>query len=104
MSEMTATRMAKVATLAAAAAAWAVCAWLLARTSVPALHLSGADEHRFFSSREIARAHSYSLGADGIWAAGVVARLVALAILVWRLPRSVRGIGLGRIGSAVVAG
>jgi STE24 endopeptidase len=30
--------------------------------------------------------------------------LCALGVLVWRLPRSIRGMGLGRIGSAIVAG
>src|SRR5579884_853849 len=104
MSETTATRMARGATLAAAAAAWGVCAWLLLRTSVPALHLSGVDERRFFPARELARARSFGRGEDALWLAGVVAKLVALGVLAWRLPRSVRGIGLGPVGSAIVAG
>ena len=104
MSETTATRMGKGATLAAAAVVWGVCAWLLARTSVPSLHLSGLDEHRFFSDRLLSRTRSYTLGEDWLWAADVFAQLAALVVLVWRLPRSVRGIGLGRIGSAVIAG
>src|SRR5690242_14445409 len=104
MSEMTATRMGRGATLAAAAVAWGVCAWLLARTSVPSLHLSGLNEHRYFSDRLLARTRSYTVGEDVLWAAAVAAQLVALGVLVWRLPRSVRGMGLGRIGSAIVAG
>ncbi|HZU20482.1 MAG TPA: M48 family metalloprotease [Gaiellaceae bacterium] len=96
--------MARGATLAAAAAAWGVCAWLLLRTSVPALHLSGVDERRFFPARELARARSFGRGEDALWLAGVVAKLVALGVLAWRLPRSVRGIGLGPVGSAIVAG
>jgi STE24 endopeptidase len=83
---------------------WGVGAWLLVRTSVPSLHLSGLDQHRFFTARELSRAHGYGRGEDGLWAAGVVAQLVALGVLTWRLPRSVRGIGLGRVGSAIVAG
>jgi len=35
---------------------------------------------------------------------GTIATLVTLAILVWRLPRSARGLGLGRVGSAIVLG
>jgi STE24 endopeptidase len=96
--------MVRGATLAAAALAWCACAWLLTRTSVPSLHLSGLDERRFFSAHELARTRSYTRGADALYAAGVVAQLVALAVLAWRLPRSVRRMGLGRISSAIVAG
>jgi STE24 endopeptidase len=104
MSEMTATRIAKGATLAAAAALWCVCAWLLARTSVPSLHLGGLDQDRFFAPRVLARAKSYSRGEQGLFVLATLARLAALGVLVWRLPKSVRTIGLGRIGSAVVVG
>jgi STE24 endopeptidase len=104
MSEMTATRMGKGATLALAAAAWCVCAWLLTRTNVPSLHLSGLDQHRYFSDRAIDRARSYGRGEETLWALSLVAQLVALGVLAWRLPRSVRAIGLGRIATAVIVG
>jgi STE24 endopeptidase len=96
--------MARLATLAVAALAWCACAWLLTRTTVPSLHLSGLDERRYFSAREVARARSYARGDDALYAGGVVAQLVALVVLAWRLPRSVRGMGLGRISSGIVAG
>lgn len=101
---MTATRMARAATLAVSAAAWCIAAWLLARTSVPSLHLSGLDERRFFSAHEIARARSYSRGEDGLFVSSLVAQLAALVVLVRLLPTSVRSMGLGRIGSGIVAG
>jgi STE24 endopeptidase len=101
---MTAMRMARGATLAVAAAAWCVCAFLLSRTSVPSLHLSGLDEHRYFTASELSRTRSYTRGEDVLYALGVVAQLLALAVLTWRLPRSVRTMGLGRLGSAIVAG
>jgi Zn-dependent protease with chaperone function len=104
MSEMTATRMGKGATLALGAGLWLVCAWLLARTSVPSLHLSGLDQHRYFSTRELHRSQSFGRGEQALWALAVIAQLAALAVLAWRLPRSVRGIGLGRIASAVIVG
>src|SRR4051794_12150919 len=104
MSEMTATRMGKGATLAAAVAVWCVCAWLLARTTVPSLHLSGLDEHRFFSAHAIRRAGSYSRGEQALYVLGTLAELVTLVVLTIRLPRSVRSIGLGRIASAIVLG
>ncbi|HEV8461382.1 MAG TPA: M48 family metalloprotease [Gaiellaceae bacterium] len=101
---MTATRIRKGATLAVAAAAWLVCAWLLYRTSVPSLHLSGFDEHRFFSAHLLDRARSYTRGEDLIFALSTIATLVALGVLCVVLPKSIRQIGLGRIGSAIVAG
>src|SRR4051794_31394987 len=104
MSETTATRMSKGATLAAAAVLWCVGAWLLARTSVPSLRLSGLDEHRFFTPRELARARRHARGEYALLVASLAAQLVALLVLVRRLPPSVRQMGLGRIGSAVVAG
>ncbi|HET7127565.1 MAG TPA: M48 family metalloprotease [Gaiellaceae bacterium] len=101
---MTATRMARAATLAASAVAWCAAAWLLSRTSVPSLHLSGLDERKFFSPHAIARARSYSRGGDALYFGSLVAQLVALVVLVRLLPRSVRSMGLGRIGSGIVAG
>jgi STE24 endopeptidase len=102
MSEKTAIRTA--VTVAVAAVCWALAAWWLFRTSVPALHISGLDEHRYFSERAIRRTARFARGEDLIWLAGTVATLVALAFLAWRLPRSVPAMGLGRIGSAIVVG
>jgi STE24 endopeptidase len=96
--------MAKGATLAVAALVWCVCAWLLARTSVPSLHLSGLDQHAFFSRRALERSQSYSRGEQALFLLATIAELAALGVLAWRLPRSVRGMGLGRVASAVVAG
>src|SRR5712691_7785929 len=104
MSETTAMRMTRAATLAVAASVWCVGAWLLSRTSVPSLHLSGLDAKNFFSAHEIARARSFNRGEQGLFVVSVVVELAALAVLVRVLPRSVRTMGLGRISSAIVAG
>jgi STE24 endopeptidase len=104
MSEMTAMRMGRAATLAAAAVAWCIGAWLLSRTTVPALHLSGLDERRFFTAREIARARSFSRGQEALYVLNLLSQIAALVVLVRLLPRSVRSMGLGRIASAIVAG
>jgi STE24 endopeptidase len=101
---MTATRIGRGATLAVGALVWCGGAWLLWRTSVPSLHLSGFDQHRYFGAHALARARSYSKGEDVLWLLGTTASLIALCVLVWRLPPSIRQIGLGPIGSAVVAG
>ena len=71
---------------------------------MPSLHLSGFDEHRYFSAHALARSRSYSRGEEVLWLLATAATLIALVVLVWRLPRSIREIGLGRIGSAIVAG
>ena len=39
-----------------------------------------------------------------MWLGGTLATLAALGVLAWRLPRTVQGLGLGRIGSAIVVG
>src|ERR1700704_5000874 len=104
MSEMTAMRIRKAATLAVAAGAWCACAWLLAGTSVPSLHTSGLDPHRYSSARSLARAASYSRGVEALWLLGTLATLAALVVLARLLPPRVRSIGLGRIGSAVIVG
>jgi Zn-dependent protease with chaperone function len=74
------------------------------RTSVPSLDLDGLDEHRYFTARELQRAHDFSQGSRVIWLLSTIATIVALVVLVRRLPRHVQGIGLGRIGSAVIVG
>ncbi len=83
---------------------WCGAAFLLWRTSVPSLQLAGFDQHRYFSAHALARARSYSRGEEALWLAGTAAALVALGVLAWRLPRSIREIGLGSISSAIVAG
>jgi STE24 endopeptidase len=85
-------------------AGWIVAASFLWRTTVPHLHLGGLDEHRYFSAHELARARSFGNGEDALWLLATLARLAALVVLVRRAPRIVRGLGLGRIGSAIVVG
>src|SRR5260221_450821 len=104
MSEMTAMRIRKAATLAVAGGVWCACELLLARTSVPSLDTSGLDVHRYFSQRSLDRAASYTRGADVLWLLSTAAMLAALVVLARVLPTRVRSIGLGRIGSAVIVG
>jgi STE24 endopeptidase len=68
------------------------------------LRLSGLDEHRYFSVHSLARAHSYSLGSGLLWLLGTAATVAGLLVLARVLPRSVRGMGLGRVASAIIAG
>jgi len=71
---------------------------------VPSLPLGGFDAHRYFTPASLRRAARYSRGEQVLWLAGTAATLVALYVLVVRLPRTVRGMGLGPIASAVVVG
>jgi STE24 endopeptidase len=91
-------------TLAVGVVAWCGCAWLLARTSVPSLSLGGFDQHGYFTAAEIGRAARYAHGEQALWLASTAATLIALLVLAVRLPRTVRDMGLGRIGSAIVVG
>jgi len=84
--------------------AWLVAAGLLWRTSVPSLHIGGFDEHRFFTSHELSRARDYEKGLHVLWLLSTIATVVALVVLTQVLPRSARGIGLGRVGTAVILG
>jgi STE24 endopeptidase len=97
-------RIAIAVAAAAAVALWLVAAGWLWRTSVPSLHLSGLDVHRYFSAREIARARSFSRGEWVLWVLGTTTPLVALLILSRRMPPVVRGMGLGRVSAAIVVG
>src|SRR5436305_5404081 len=101
MSETTAARMVTAGKLAVAVALWLVCAYLLSRTIVPSLHLSGLDRRRFFTASELRRAAHFAHGEQALFVLSTLAKLTALAVLAWRLPRSVRAIGLGRIATAV---
>jgi Zn-dependent protease with chaperone function len=92
------------ATVLVGAAVWIVCGWLLYRTSVPSLHLSGYDQHRFFTAHELSRAARFTRGADLLWLGGVAAELVALVVLLRLLPQRAASIGLGRIGTAGIVG
>jgi STE24 endopeptidase len=96
--------MTRTGTLAVGVVAWCGCAWLLARTSVPSLSLGGFDQHRYFTSAEVGHAAHYAHGEQALWVASTAATLIALVVLAVRLPRTVRDMGLGRIGSAIVVG
>ena len=91
-------------TVAVGALVWLVAAWLLLRTSTPKLDLSGLDQHRYFTAHQLHRSQSYAHGEQALWLAGTAAAIVALLVLVRRLPRTIRAIELGRIGSAIVGG
>jgi STE24 endopeptidase len=107
MSEMTATRKWPAwgaATIAVAAVVvWLIAAYLLLRTTVPGgLHLSGLDQHRFFSASELARTARYERFVRIVVVLSLVAEVVALFVLTKRAPRIARNTGLGPIGAGMI--
>ena len=55
------------AVAAVVAAGWGLAAYLLWRSSVPALHLPHLDPHAYFSNRRLERTASYARGARLLW-------------------------------------
>jgi Zn-dependent protease with chaperone function len=104
MSEMTATRIGRPATLLLLGAGWIVAALLLLRTTVPHLDLDGLDVHRYFSAAELARAHRYERFVRINWVLGLAVELAVLVLLVRRAPRMVRGMELGPVSAGIVVG
>lgn len=100
----TGARIARLATIAVVAALWVFAAVLLWRTTVPSLHLTGLDPHRYFTQGELSKAEDYSRFSRWNWVLAELASLAALALIAWRAPRIVRGIGIGRIGKGVIVG
>jgi STE24 endopeptidase len=92
------------ALLLVAAAVWAVAAWLLWRSSLPALHLPQLDEHALFPSHVLHRAQSYSGGARFIWLAQVVTQLVVLGLFARYGVRWMRESAAGPIGTGMLLG
>src|ERR671915_808268 len=99
MSEMTAMRMAAVATLTAA---WLAAAALLWRTSVPELDLPELTAADLFDENTLERNERYATGHALLWAGALAAQLAALALLAWRrpdlrAPLLVRGAAVGAL-------
>jgi STE24 endopeptidase len=82
---------------------WLVAAYLLLQTTVPDdLHLSGLDQHRFFSASELARTARYERFVRIVVVLALVAEIVALIVLMRRAPRIARNTGLGPIGAGMI--
>lgn len=102
---MTATRLAKIATIAAAVALWTVAAWLLWRTAVPGdLRLPRLDPARVFGPRLLRRADAYQRFYDVEWIVATLARVGVLVLLARRLPPLAPRLGLGRVNAGIVLG
>jgi STE24 endopeptidase len=103
---MTATRIARVATLAVAGAVvWAVLALLLWRTTVPSdLRLPRLEERALFGAALVADARRYERFLDWDWVASMLVALAALAVMVRRGRALAPRLGLGPTNAGLVVG
>jgi len=102
---MTATRIVRGATLAAAAALWVFLAALLWRTTVPAnLRLPHVGEGATFGDGLVHEARRFERFLDWDWVAGIVAALAAYAFMVQRGRRLAPRLGLRPVNAGIVLG
>ena len=102
---MTATRIARAATLAAATALWVFLALLLWRTTVPAhLRLPPVDERTAFGARLVHDARRFERFLDWDWVAGTIAALVAYSVMALRGATLARRLGLSAVNAGIALG
>jgi STE24 endopeptidase len=102
---MTATRIARAATLAAATALWVFLASLLWRTTVPAhLRLPPVDEHAAFGAGLVRDARRFERFLDWEWVGGTVAGLIAYVVMVVRGRTLAPRTGLSPVNAGIVLG
>src|SRR3989442_15124317 len=100
MSEITATRMVRPATLAVvgAAAAWILGALMLWRTKVPGdLKLPSLDPRAVFGAHAVRAGERFDLFFEVEWMVATIAGIAALVVLARSGPRLARSLGLGRV-------
>ena len=92
------------AAAAVVAAGWALAAYLLWRSSVPALHLPHLDPHAYFSNRQLERTASYARGARLLWLFATLVQLAALAVFARFGARWASESASGRMGTGMLLG
>ncbi len=90
--------------LLALAAGWAIAAWLLWRSSLPAYHLPHLDEHALFPLQALHRAQHYSAVERLFWLGQTVAQLVVLGLFALYGVRWMRESAAGPIGTGMLLG
>jgi STE24 endopeptidase len=94
----------RLAAAAVLAAVWAVAAWALWRSSLPAYHLPHLDEHALFAGEVLRRVHRYS-GVDRLlWIGDTLAPLVVLGVYARYGARFARESAAGPIGTGMLLG
>ncbi|HEY7017082.1 MAG TPA: M48 family metalloprotease [Gaiellaceae bacterium] len=102
---MTATRVAKAATLVALAVGWVAAAWYLTRTTIPGdLKLPHVDAHSVFPASVLHRSARYDGVLRWLWLGATLVTLATLAVFAALGPRIARAWELGRVGTGVMVG
>ena len=94
----------RAALLLPAAAVWAVVAWLLWRSSLPAYHLPHLDEHALFPAGALHHAQHFSSFERLFWLGKTVAQLVVLGLFARYGVRWMRESAAGPIGTGMLLG
>lgn len=92
------------ALLLAFAAVWAIAAWLLWRSSLPALHLPHLDEHALYPAYALHRAQHFSGVERLFWLGQTVTQLVVLGLFARYGVRWMRESAAGPIGTGMLLG
>jgi Zn-dependent protease with chaperone function len=92
------------AVAAVLAAAWALAAYGLWRSSVPALHLPHLDPRTYFGAAQLHEAERYSRGLRLLWLLTTAAQLGALAVFARYGVRWTRESAAGRMGTGMLLG
>jgi Zn-dependent protease with chaperone function len=101
---MTATRK-TLATITVLAIPWLVAAWFLWDTTVPSdLRLPDLNASDYFSAAHLDETADYERFVRIVLVLSLVATIVALLVLVRRMPRVARSTGLGPIGAGMIVG
>ncbi len=94
----------RIAAAAVLVPLWAVAAWLLWRSSLPAYHLPHLNEHALFPSHEVHRAQRYSSGERLLWLGKTITQLVVLGLFARYGVRWMRESAAGPIGTGMLLG
>jgi STE24 endopeptidase len=94
-----------VATIILAVVAWLAAAWYLWQTKVPDdLELPNLRPREFFDQRVLDEAADYERLERFLIVLSIVATLIALVVLVRKIPPLARATGLGPIGAGMIVG
>ena len=94
----------RVAATAVLAGVWAVAAWLLWRSSLPAYHLPRLDPHALFASGTLRRAQHFSGVERLLWLGTTITQLVVLGLFARYGVRWTRESAAGPIGTGMLLG
>jgi STE24 endopeptidase len=94
----------RAALILALAAVWAVAAWLLWRSSLPAYHLPHLDEHALFPTDGLHRAQHFGGVERLFWLGKTITQLVVLGLFARYGVRWMRESAAGPIGTGMLLG